>query len=219
MSSRSIQLTESVYSYLIDHSLREPAVLRRLREETAELSMAAMQISPEQGQLMRLLAELMGAERALEVGTFTGYSSLCVALALPEHGELIACDVSEEWTALGRKHWELAGVADRIDLRLAPAEKTLRSLLPRRAGEFDLAFIDADKRNYGLYYELCLELLRPGGLLLVDNVLWGGSVADKSVQDEDTQAIRRLNETICRDDRVQHSMLPIGDGLSLVRKR
>ena len=141
-----------------------------------------------------------------------------VALSLPENGELIACDVSEEWTAVGRKYWKQAGVAERIDLRIAPAAETLRSLLPARSGDFDLAFIDADKRNYGLYYDLCLELLRPGGLILVDNVLWGGSVADESVQDEDTQAIRRLNARIFRDDRVRHSMLPIGDGLSLVRK-
>jgi predicted O-methyltransferase YrrM len=219
MSSRSIQLSENVYSYLIDHSLREPPLLRALRDETSSLSMAMMQISPEQGQLMRLLAELMGASKALEVGTFTGYSSLCVALALPDGGELVACDVSEEWTALGRKYWKLAGVERKIDLRIDPAVKTLESLLPHRAGDFDFAFIDADKKNYGVYYELCLALLRPGGLLLVDNVLWGGSVADPSVQDEDTEAIRRLNEKICRDDRVLHSMLPVGDGLSLVRKK
>jgi caffeoyl-CoA O-methyltransferase len=179
-----------------------------------------MQISPEQGQFMALLVELTGVRRALEVGTFTGYSSLSVALAMPPEGRMIACDVSEEYTGIARRYWARAGVADKIDLRLAPALKTLDGLLADgRAGGFDLAFIDADKPSYLGYYERCLQLLRPGGLLLIDNVLWGGEVADPAVKDEDTVAIRALNDRVAGDDRVTLSMLPLGDGLTLARKR
>ncbi len=220
MSSRSLQLSENVYDYLLSNSLREKPAFQRLREETSTMTGGGMQISPEQGQLMGLLVELIGARRAIEVGTFTGYSAMSVAKALPADGQLIACDVSEEWTSVGRKYWEEAGVSAKIDLRLAPAADTLRSLLDEGQGSsFDFAFIDADKVNYESYYELVLELLRPGGLLLVDNVLWGGKVADPTVTDEATDAIRKLNRRVHEDDRVTMSMLPIGDGLTLVRKR
>ena len=167
---------------------------------------------------MTLITELIGAERAIEIGTFTGYSALCVASALPEHRVLIACDISKEWTDIGRRYWEEAGVAHKIDLRLGPATETLDSLIAQKA-VFDLAFIDADKLNYGTYYEQVLTVLRPGGVILIDNVLWGGSVVDSSVQDPDTQAIRKLNERVLADERVSMAMLPIGDGLTIVRKR
>ena len=220
MSSRSIQLTDTVYEYLLRHSLRENEHCAALREETSLLAVAGMQISPEQGQLMSLLVEIVGVQKAIEVGVFTGYSALCVALALPEEGQLIACDVNQAWTSIGRKYWAKAGVLDKIDLRLAPALTTLQSLLEEGgAEEYDFAFIDADKENYLAYYELCLQLLRPGGLLLIDNVLWGGSVADDTNQDLDTQSIRQLNQMVHNDDRVYLSMLPIGDGLTIVRKR
>lgn len=179
-----------------------------------------MQISPEQGQFMAFLARLTGARRVVEVGTFTGYSALTVALALPADGRLVACDVSAEWTAIGRRYWEEAGVADKIDMRLAPALETLDALLTDgHADTFDMAFIDADKENYGAYYERCLRLIRPGGLIMVDNVLWGGSVADPDRDDGDTNAIRALNRALRDDDRVDFSLVPIGDGLSLARKR
>jgi len=179
-----------------------------------------MQVSPEQGQFMRLLIELMGASRAIEVGTFTGYSALQVALALPEDGHLIACDVSEEWTNIGRPFWAADGVDHKIDLRLGPAADTLKSLIAEgKAGTYDFAFIDADKVNYPTYYELCLTLLRPGGLLAIDNVIWGGSVADPNDTDPDTEAIRAVNRRAHGDERITLSMLPIGDGLTLARKR
>jgi predicted O-methyltransferase YrrM len=219
MSSKSLQLTDSLYEYILSNSLREHPLCKALREETAQQELARMQISPEQGQLMSLLIKLMGAEKAIEVGTFTGYSALSVALALPDKGKLIACDVNELWTSIGEKYWKLAGVEHKIKLQLAPAAQTLQALLPEEAESFDFAFIDADKRNYELYYELCLQLLRPGGLLLIDNVLWSGAVADPSIQDEDTVAIRELNRKVHRDERVELSMLPVGDGLSLVRKK
>ena len=220
MSSRSLQLTDDVYDYLLRHSLRENEHCAALREETALLAAAGMQISPEQGQLMSLLVATLGAQKAIEVGVFTGYSSLCVALALPKDGQLIACDVSEKWTSIGRKYWAEAGVREKIDLRLAPALETLHALIEEGGEEeYDFAFIDADKENYPAYYELCYRLLRPGGLLLVDNVLWGGAVADDTDQDLDTQRIRQLNQTVYNDSRVQLSMLPIGDGLTIIRKR
>ncbi|MCA9626380.1 MAG: class I SAM-dependent methyltransferase [Myxococcales bacterium] len=220
MSLRSLGLPDKVYTYLLEHSLREPDVLAALRQETAKHSAARMQISPEQGQFMRLLVELMGVRRAIEVGVFTGYSSLSVALAMPDDGELLACDVNAEFTAIARKYWERAGVSHKIELVLAPASETLKSRVAAgEAGSYDLAFIDADKGGYQTYYERCLELLRPGGLILVDNVLWSGSVADESDQDEDTRAIRELNERIHADQRVSVSMLPVGDGLYLARKR
>jgi caffeoyl-CoA O-methyltransferase len=220
MSSRTIQMTDRLYDYLLKVSLREPPLLAELRAETAKLPMAGMQISPEQGQFMALLAELIGARRAIEVGTFTGYSSLCVAQALPSDGKLIACDISEEFTSVARRYWAKAGMTGRIELRLAPALDTLKSLLAGGgAGSFDFAFIDADKTQYDAYYEAILKLLRPGGLVTIDNVLWSGAVADGRKRDADTVALRALNEKLKTDKRISLSMLPIGDGLTLARKR
>lgn len=220
MSNRTLNLTDPVYDYLLAHSLREDAIARALREYTAGHAMARMQIAPEQGQFMALLAELIGARRMIEVGTFTGYSALCLARALPADGQLVCCDISEEWTAIGVPYWEQAGVRERIDLRIAPALETLDALLADDgAGQYDLAFIDADKTNYAAYYDRCLQLLRPGGLLMFDNMLWGGSVADPADTDADTLAIRALNDQLLIDERVSLSLVPIGDGLTLARKR
>ncbi|MCR9141435.1 MAG: class I SAM-dependent methyltransferase [bacterium] len=221
MSTRTIQVTDLLHEYILKNSLRESALLQRLREETAALPMARMQISPEQGQFMALLLGLLGARRTIEVGVFTGYSALIAAQSVPADGFVLACDVSEEWTAIGRKYWQEAGVADRIDLRLAPAQETLAAVLeePGQAGSFDFAFIDADKGGYRAYYEACLELLRPGGVVAVDNTLWGGSVADPDNTKDDTVAIRNFNAFVHTDDRVDLSLLPIGDGLTLARKK
>ncbi len=220
MSNRTLNLTDQLYQYVLDSSLREPQVLGQLREETARLPAAQMQIAPEQGQFMALLTKLIAARRVIEVGVFTGYSSLAVALALPDDGQLIGCDISEEYTGIARRYWQQAGVADKIDLRLAPAQDTLQTLLDQgEAGQFDLAFIDADKENYQSYYELCLQLLRPGGLILVDNVLWNGSVIEPDKQDVDTVAIRDFNSQLKNDPRVDISLLPVADGLTLARKR
>ncbi len=221
MSSNFLALTEALYQWLQDNSLREPEVLRRLREETAATNpMAVMAISPVQGQLMMLLLKLIGARRTIEVGVFTGYSSLCTALALPADGRIVACDVSEEWTAVARRYWAEAGVADKIALRLAPATETLDALLADgQAGTFDFAFIDADKANYDEYYERILKLMRPGGLIVFDNMLWYGKVADASVQDEDTVALRALSAKLHHDERVFVSLLPVGDGVTLALKQ
>ena len=220
MSNRSITLTDPIYQYMNDVSLREAPVLRALRDETAALAQRSMQIAPEQGQFMALLVRLLGARRCLEVGVFTGYSALATALALPADGLLVACDVSEEWTAVARRYWQQAGVAHKIDLRLAPALQTLDALLQQgRGGDFDLVFIDADKTGYLDYYERALRLLRPGGLVLIDNTLWSGRVADPAVTDADTVALRRFNATLQRDERVDLSLLPVGDGLTLALKR
>jgi predicted O-methyltransferase YrrM len=220
MSNRSIPLTDSLYEYLLEVSLRESAVQLRLREETAADPSARMQISPEQGQFMGLLARLLGARCCIEVGVFTGYSSLCVAAALPEDGRIVACDVSERWTAIARRYWDEAGVAHKIDLRLAPALETLDGLVAAgECGRYDFVFIDADKASYLDYYERALRLLRSGGLVAVDNTLWYGRVADPEVADEDTVAIRHFNEHLHRDERVDLSLVPIGDGLTLARKR
>ena len=220
MSNRSIVLTESLYDYLLSVSLREPPLLLALREETAALSTRSMQIAPEQGQFMALLLRLMGARRCLEVGVYTGYSSLVTALALPDEGRLVACDVSEEWTAIARRYWRLAGVEHKIELRLAPATDTLDALVAAgEAGRFDTAFIDADKTNYLAYYERALLLLRPGGLIVVDNTLWSGRVADPESADADTVALRHFNEILHRDERVELSLVPVGDGLTMARKR
>ena len=220
MTNRSISLTDSLYGYLLSVSLREPGVLRRLRDETAALPNARMQVAPEQGQFMALLARLMGARRCLEVGVFTGYSSLAVALALPDDGRIVACDVSEEWTSVARRYWAEAGVAHKIDLRLAPALDTLQGLLAAgEAGSFDFAFLDADKEHYPAYYERLLELVRPGGLIVADNTLWSGRVADPANDEASTVALRRFNELLLRDGRVDLSLVPIGDGLTLARKR
>ncbi len=219
MTNKTIVLTNELYDYVLSVSLREPAVLKRLREETARDPMARMQIAPEQGQFMALLVQLIGAKKALEIGVFTGYSSLCVALALPAHGKLIACDVSEGWTAVARRYWAEAGVADKIDLRLAPALETLDKLLADgQADTFDFAFIDADKVGYDAYYERTLQLLRPGGLMLLDNMLRGGRVIDAAERGEDTQAIREINIKLHHDKRVALSLLPVADGLTLALK-
>ena len=220
MSNRTLQMTAEVYDYLLDVSLRESPILAELREVTAEHPMVAMQISPEQGQFMALLIRLIGARRCLEIGVYTGYISLAVASALPEDGKIIACDVNEQFTAIARRFWDKAGVTAKIDLRLAPAMDTLDELLrDGQGGRFDFAFIDADKTSYEGYYERCLELLRPGGLIAVDNVLWSGSLVDERNQDPDCNALRSLNRKLYSDERVDLSMVPIGDGLTLARKR
>ncbi len=220
MANRSLSMTDALHGYLVQATLREPAILAELRAETARLPAAMMQIGPEQGQFMALLVELIGASRTLEIGTFTGYSALCVALALPADGRITACDISAEYTAVGRRYWAKAGVAGKIDLRLAPAVETLDALLAEGlAGTYDFAFIDADKTGYDAYYERSLSLLRPGGLIAVDNVLWGGDVADPAKTDADTVAIRALNAKIQGDARVSMSLIPVGDGLLLARKR
>ena len=220
MSNRSINLTDSLYQYLLDKSLREPDVLESLRKETAQLPTANMQIAPEQGQFLALLVQLIGAKNTIEVGVYTGYSALAVAIALPDNGQILACDISEEYTSVARRYWQQANVTNKIDLHLAPATETLNKAISQgKRASFDFAFIDADKENYGEYFELCLELLRPGGLIAVDNVLWGGSVIDPEKQDVDTCAIRTFNQQLLSDDRVDISMVPIADGLTLVRKK
>ncbi len=220
MPKQSIGLDNQLYNYLLSVSLREPEILEKLRQETANHPRSGMQISPEQGQFMSLLVQLIGAKKTLEVGVFTGYSSLSVALALPPDGKIIACDVSEEFTAIARRYWQEAGVADKIDLRLAPALETLDRLLATGQAEtFDFAFIDADKENYDGYYERSLQLVRPGGLIAIDNVLWSGQVAQEQNQDESTQAIRALNEKLHHDERITLSLVPIADGLTLAIKR
>ena len=220
LANRTISLDDPLHDYLMQVSLRETDVQRRLRRETADLADARMQVAPEQGQFMALLARLIGTRKALEVGTFTGYIALSVASALAPGGRLVACDVSREWTDIARRYWTEAGVADRIDLRIGPAVETLDTLITEGgAGTFDFAFIDADKVEYDDYYERALVLLRSGGLSCVDNVLWGGSVADPAKQDEKTRAVRAINEKIHGDTRVDISLVPIGDGLTLARKK
>ena len=217
---RGISMTDTIYRYLVAHSVREHPVLAELREETAKLPQAVMQIGADQGQFMALLAKLIGARRCLEVGVFTGYSSLSVALALPEDGNIIALDVSEEWTSIARRYWKKAGVESKIDLRLGPALNTLDTLISlRQSGRFDFAFIDADKGNYLGYYERCLDLVRPGGLILIDNTLWSGDVAEPSNQKPDTVALRALNDALHNDERIDVALLPVGDGVTLARKR
>ena len=219
MSNRSLKLDDRLYQYLQDHSLRENEIQRELREVTTGMEMGRMQIAPEQGQFMALLVELIGAANLIEVGTFTGYSTLCMAQALPEHGRIVCCDISEEWTDIAKSFWRRAGIADRIHLHLRPAVETLDHLISNgESGRYDLAFIDADKPAYGDYYERCLKLLRPGGLILFDNMLWGGAVADANDDDPDTIAIRDLNDLLHDDQRVSISLIPVGDGLTLARK-
>jgi predicted O-methyltransferase YrrM len=220
MSNKTLDLTNQLYDYLIAKSLREPDILAQLRAETAQHPMAQMQIAPEQGQLMALLVQLLGAKKTLEVGVFTGYSALVVALALPADGQVLACDVSEEYTAIARRYWEAAGVADKIDLRIGPAIATLDQLLAEgQANTFDFAFIDADKSSYAHYYERSLQLVRPGGLIAIDNVLWSGRVADPQVQDNRTESIRAFNTKLHEDERITLSLVPIADGLTLALKR
>lgn len=213
-------MDEKLRQYVDSVSVRETEVLRRLRAETQQMSRGGMQLRPNQGQLLGLLAQLVNAKRTLEIGVFTGYSSLCVAQLLPDDGKIIACDVSEEWTAIAKRYWADAGVADKIDLHIAPATETLQKLLDNGETEqFDFAFIDADKTSYDTYYEQCLQLVRPGGLIVFDNVLWGGRVADPSEQGAETVALRALNKKLHADDRIDVTLVPISDGLTLVRKR
>ena len=220
MSPRSIGLSDPLYAWLLSTTVREAEPLRRLREETATLQDANMQIAPEQGQLMALLAKLTGARRTLEIGTFTGYSALAVALAMPEDGRVVACDIDADFTAIAQRYWQAAGVAHKIELRLAPALGTIgRLLADGGAGTFDMAFIDADKENYAAYYEHCLALVRPGGLILLDNMLWNGWVADPSDTQASTQAIRAVARLVHADARVDSVLVPIGDGLMIARKK
>ncbi|TAK37697.1 MAG: SAM-dependent methyltransferase [Saprospiraceae bacterium] len=219
MSNQTLSITPELYDYLLSVSLREHPVQASLRAETMKLAESEMQISPEQGQFMQFLVKLMGAKRTLEVGVFTGYSALSVALALPSDGQIIACDISEKWTSIGRRHWQRANVASKIDLRLAPAIETLQQLVTEeQSGTFDFAFIDADKPGYDDYYELCLKLIRTGGLILFDNTLWSGRVARENLEDENVSALRALNKKLLSDERIDLSLLPLSDGVTLVRK-
>lgn len=220
MSTRTIQMTDALQAYLLRETVSEPPLLAKLRAETARLPEGEMQISPEQGQFMRLLVELTGARLALELGTFTGYSSICVASALPPEGRLICCDLSNEWTSVARRYWAAAGLAERIELRLGPALASLDALLSDpRCGKFDFMFIDADKLLNLEYYERGLKLLRPGGLIAIDNALRRGKVADPSIDEPQTIAVRETNQRICHDPRVTASLVPISDGVLLARKR
>jgi len=219
MSATTLSLTPNVYQYLLNHSLQEPAILLKLRQETLRLSEAKMQISPEQGQFMALLVKILQAKKTLDIGTFTGYSALAVALALPEDGKVISCDRDPRCTTIAKQFWQQAGMQEKIDFRLAPALETLENLLNQgEANSFDFIFIDADKENYVHYYEKSFHLLRKGGLIMVDNVLWSGQVADTTIQDKSTQYIRALNEKIMADKRVHISMLPLSDGITLAVK-
>lgn len=220
MSNQSIGLPDELHEYLLSVSLREPDVMQRLRTETAEHPRSEMQVAPEQGQFLRFLVRLIGVRRSIEVGVFTGYSALAVAMELPPTGTLVACDVSEEYTGVARRYWVEAGVADRIDLRIAPAEETLSALLEDgQDGTFDFSFIDADKETYDTYYEQSLKLLRPGGVIALDNMFRGGRVTDPEVEEESVRAIQRLNEKLRDDERVHLSMLPLADGVTLAMKR
>ncbi len=219
MTKKSIGLDDRLYDYLLAHSLHDTPILRELRDITAGIPMARMQIAPEQGQFMTLLVKLIRAKRILEIGTFTGYSALCMAMALPEDGYLLTCDIDEEATKTARKYWQRAGVDEKIELRTGPAVHTLQEMLETpECGEFDLMFIDADKTRYRQYYELGLQLVRAGGLILVDNVLWNGNVADPGAADPETMAIREFNRMLYRDERVELCMLPLADGLTLAMK-
>ncbi|BAY44181.1 O-methyltransferase family protein [Scytonema sp. HK-05] len=220
MAYKTSGLEKSIYEYLQSVSLREPEILAQLRQETAQHPRSRMQITPEQGQFMSLLVQLMGAKKTLDIGVFTGYSSLVVALALPPEGKVVACDLSEEYTAIARRYWQQAGVADKIELHIAPALDTLDKLIAQgEAGTFDFAFIDADKNNYDNYYERSLQLLRPGGLIAIDNVLQSGRVADPQEQDKITNSIRAFNQKLHQDPRITMSLVPIADGLTLALKR
>jgi caffeoyl-CoA O-methyltransferase len=215
MAGRAPFLPEKIARYINEHSVREPAILRELRAATASVPYSGMQIGADQGQFMALLVQAIAARNCLEIGTYTGYSALAVALALPEDGRIVCCDISEEWTAIARRFWEKAGVAHKISLKLGPALETLKEL----KGPYDFVFIDADKGNYANYYERCLELVRRGGIIAVDNTLWSGWVADAKRDDDDTRALRAFNDKLHRDERVALSLLPLGDGVTLALKK
>ncbi|MCC5886183.1 MAG: class I SAM-dependent methyltransferase [Gammaproteobacteria bacterium] len=220
MSNRSIELDDRIHAYMMGVSLREDPIARRLRDTTAAMPEHNMQIAPEQGQFMAMLVKLLGARHCIEVGVFTGYSTLLVAAALPKDGRIVACDISADYTSIAQPFWEEADVAGRIDLRLGPALDTLADLLAAEGPDgFDFAFIDADKSHYDDYYESCLSLVKPGGVIAIDNTLWHGTVADPTVKDRDTEAIRALNRKLHTDPRIDLSLVPIGDGLTLCRKR
>ena len=221
MSGKTLNLSDELYDYLLSVSVREPDLLTRLRAETAKDDLTRrMQITPDQGRFMAFIAELINAKRAIEIGVSTGYSSLVTAMALPDNGYIVACDISREWTSIAERYWAEAGVSQKIDLRIAPALDTLKQLIAEgQENTFDFVFIDADKTNYENYYESCLQLLRVGGVIILDNVLWGGSVIDKNDNEEDTRAIRAINEKVYNDNRVSMTMLPVADGLTLVMKR
>ncbi len=215
-----LPVTEDLYSYLVGVTVKDHPALAALREETSAMPAGGMQIAAEQGQFMQLLVHLLQARHYLEVGCFTGYSSLVMAMALPANGHVTTCDVSREWTDVARRHWQSAGVTDKITLKLGPAVDSLRQMLADgRADSFDIAFIDADKNNYPTYYDLCFDLIRPGGLILIDNTLWGGQVADPAVTDADTEGIRSVNQRAFEDDRVDSCLLPLSDGLHVCHKR
>jgi caffeoyl-CoA O-methyltransferase len=215
MAGRAPFLPAKIARYILEHSVREPEILSELHAATASVPYSGMQIGADQGQFMALLVQAIGAKRCLEIGTYTGYSALAVALALPEDGRIVCCDISEEWTAIARRFWEKAGVAHKISLKLAPALETLKTL----QGPFDFVFIDADKGNYQNYYEGCLPLVRRGGIIAVDNTLWSGWLADAKRRDDDTRALRAFNDKLHRDERVALSMIPLGDGVTLALKR
>lgn len=220
MTTKTINLTENIYNYILKNSLREPEVFKELRVRTAQLTNAIMQISPEQAQFMGFLIELMGAKKTLEIGVFTGYSALAVAYALPKEGKVVACDINKEWTDIAKQYWEKAGVLQKIELHLAPAQETLQKLIAKgEKNSFDFVFIDADKKGYDDYYELSLKLLKPNGMIMLDNVLQRGRVADAEDNSENVVAIRDLNAKLLHDERVSLTMLPISDGITLVRKR
>jgi predicted O-methyltransferase YrrM len=220
MANRTIGISDELAAYVVEVGTREPDVLARLREETAAIPQSRMQIAPEEGAFLAMLVELTGARRCIEIGTFTGYSSTVVALALPENGSIVCCDVSEEWTSLARKYWDEAGVASKIDLRIAPAAETLDRLIENgEQAAYDFAFVDADKTGYDGYYERLLQLVRPGGLIAFDNTLWGGAVLDVDPEDEDTRAIQALNAKLAGDQRITLCLLPVADGVTLARRR
>jgi caffeoyl-CoA O-methyltransferase len=218
MAGRAPFLPKKISRYIAEHAVREPEILRELRAATSSLPNAGMQIGADQGQFMALLVQAMGARNCLEIGTFTGYSALAVALAMPENGRIVCCDISEEWTAIGRPFWEKAGMDRKIDLRIGPALRTLDEL-KKETQSFDFVFIDADKTNYANYYEACLPMLRPGGILAVDNTLWSGWVADRGHHDDVTVALRKFNDKLHTDDRVEIALLPLGDGVTLALKK
>ncbi|MEH2300756.1 MAG: class I SAM-dependent methyltransferase [Nostoc sp.] len=220
MTTQTLGLEQNLYDYLLSISLREPEILTQLRHETAQYPIGRMQVAPEQGQFLALLVQLLAAKKTLEIGVFTGYSALVVALALPSDGQVVACDVSEEFTTIARRYWQQAGVAEKIQLHIAPALETLDRLLATGEAEtFDFAFIDADKSNYDGYYERSLQLVRRGGLIAIDNVLWSGRVADPQVQDNRTKKIRAFNQKLHQDQRVSLSVVAIADGLTLALKK